>query len=104
MNRIEFVGGGPIDGSKQWFKPVPQDGFEITMNAHSYTFDFAAFRFIYRGRWRNLTIGNSLLTYRTFGEALRQLGQLQTVGAISPTESLEYQAQIKKGFLHGHVQ
>lgn len=105
MKAVAFV-GGPVDGTVRFFKSdqLPVDGWEVTINAHSYTLDRTELRFRYRGRWQNITIGNSLLTYRTFGEALRQLGQLQAVGAISATESLEYQAQIKKGLFCGHVQ
>jgi len=106
MKRTKFVDGGPLDGTVRFFMDhsLPADGWEITVNAHSYTFDAAELKFRYRGRWQNITIGNSLLTYRTFGEALRQLCQLQAVGAISQVESLEYQAQIKKGLFCGHVQ
>jgi len=103
MHYIEFIGGGPLDGDVMRFDVLPRDDWEITSNAHSYTFNAAEERFEYQQRWRNITIGNSLLTYRTFGEALRQLGQLQVVGAISAAESLDYQALIKKGLRRGHI-
>lgn len=93
---VEFTGGGPLDGKEVKFDLLPRDGWEITNNDHSYVFSASELAFLYCGRWRSFTIGNSLLTYRTFGEALRQLGQLQTVGAISAAESLEYQAEIKE--------
>jgi len=99
---IEFTDGGPLDGEEQVFSSLPENNEETTFNRYSYTFDAEEWKFRYKGRWRNLTIGNSLLTYRTFGEALRQLGQLQAVGAISAAESLEYQAKVKEE-LFSHV-
>ena len=95
--KIEFVGGGPADGAKKLHpeKKLPPDGWEVTFNKHSYTFDSEALKFRYRGRWRNITIRNSLLTYRTFGEAARQLCQLQFSGAISAKECLDFQALVK---------
>jgi hypothetical protein len=97
---IEFI-GGPLDGDEQLFAKLPAHDYEIVHESHSYCFDFHEGRFTYRGRWRHLDLGRSLLTYRTFGEALRQLGQLQTVGAISAKESLAFQARIKVELRHG---
>jgi len=98
---VEFA-GGPLDGLEQIFEFLPEHGWEVTSNAHSYTFDVEGWIFRYCGLWRGITIGNSLLRYRTFGEAVRQLRQLQTVGAISLTECLEYQAKVKEE-LFSHV-
>ena len=98
---IEFI-GGPMDGVQEQFAELPADGTEICRNCHSYTFNFTEWQFDYRGRWRHIEIGPSLLTYRTFAEALRQLGQLQFVGAITAAESLEFQARIKEG-LNSHA-
>ena len=100
---IEFI-GGPLDGDTHQCSVLPQDGSELLYATHSYIFNFDEWQFDYRGRWRHIEIGNSLLTYRTYGEALRQLGQLQFTGAITAAESLEYQARIKgELFAHGRV-
>ena len=106
---IDFTGGGPVDGAARTYTRLPPDGEEILVTrrrceqarSHSYTFDAEEWKFRYRGQWRSMSLGKSSLRYRTFGEALRQLGQLQFSGAISAAESLEYQARIKSE-LHAH--
>lgn len=93
---IEFVGGGPMDGNREVFRRLLKDGHELVQDRHSYTFNLSKRRFEYRGRWRHIEIDDALLTYRTFDEALRQLMQLQFVGAITKDESLGYEARIKR--------
>ena len=93
--RIEFGNGGPLDGYSRLFFALPAHGDELTHEGHSYCFDVHQWMFTYRGRWRNITLGTSLLTYRTLDEALRQLDQLQLAGAITADKSLEIQARIK---------
>jgi len=109
---IDFVGGGPLDGAERRYHELPPEGEEVLVTrrrcdqprSHSYTFDAEEWKFRYRGQWRSLSLGKSSLRYRTFGEALRQLGQLQFSGAISAAECLEYQARIKEElFAHGRV-
>lgn len=100
---IEFI-GGPLDGETQLSSVLPKDGSEFLYATHSYTFNFTEWQYDYRGRWRHIEIGNSLVTYRTFAEAVRQLGQLQFTGVISASESLDYQARIKgELYLHGRI-
>ncbi len=109
---IDFTGGGPLDGASRTYHRLPPEGEEILITrrrseqprSHSYTFDAEEWKFRYRGQWRSLSLGKSSLRYRTFCEALRQLGQLQFSGAISAAESLEYQARIKEELTaHGRV-
>jgi len=101
---IEFTGGGPLDGRDQVFQLLPTNGDEITFNAHSYTFDISEWKFRYQGRWRQISMGYSWLSYRTYEEASRQLSQLRAVGAISSTERLQYQAQVINDlFAHGNM-
>lgn len=104
IHRIQFIGGGPLDGKRHFMADLPADGWEVTINCHSYTFNATEKRFEYRGRWRHIDLGKSLLVYRTLDEAIRQLGQLRCDGAITPAEYLKYQAQVKRElFAHGRI-
>lgn len=101
---IELSGGGPLDGDERAFAKVPADGDEINHAGHSYCFSLAECRFTYRGRWRHFELGTSVrLIYRTYGEALRQLGKLQFLGVITASESLDIQARIKAQLQHFRV-
>lgn len=92
---FDLCGGGPLDGSHQIVTAIPAEGDEILHEGHSYCFSLDECRFQYKGRWRHFELGTHLITYRTFGEALRHLGRLQFTGVISASESLELQARIK---------
>lgn len=92
---FDLTGGGPLDGSHQIVTAVPAEGDEILHEGHSYCFSLDECRFQYKGRWRQFDLGAHRIIYRTFGEALRQLGRLQFCGAITPGESLDLQARIK---------
>jgi hypothetical protein len=91
--RIPYI-GGPLDGATRDHQIAPENGAELTENGHSYEFSLTEWSWVYKQRWQHVEHAGQVITFRSYRELMKRLGELQGRYEITAVESLQIQQKV----------